>query len=103
MVVEKLNVVKADFAHSQRGITEHREEVFGQTQQRIRICMLQSLDRNLVSVMATLGILFAPFPEVFLIKLLKGSKVETLQCKNHSEKGRTNQSPSESGQKIRLC
>lgn len=30
-------------------------------------------------------------------------KVETLQCKNHSEKGRTNQSPSESGQKIRLC
>ena len=31
------------------------------------------------------------------------AKVETLQCKNHSEKGRTNQSPSESGQKIRLC
>ena len=30
-------------------------------------------------------------------------KVETPQCKNHSEKGRTNQSPSESGQKIRLC
>ena len=47
---------------------------------------------------------FCPTVEGKLHRNRKGEKkVETLQCKNHSEKGRTNQSPSESGQKIRLC
>ena len=98
VVVEKFNVVKEDFglyhlagqcrgqsvpvrvnhhktglAHSQRRIAEYGEGIIRQIQQRIRICLPQFQDRNLVDVVVTLGIFFAPAPQVFLIKLFKGS------------------------------
>lgn len=71
-VLVGVNHHKACFAHGQRSIAKHRERILRQGQQRSGVCLPQFLNGNLVNVVVTLGIRFAPVPQVVLVKLLKG-------------------------------